>query len=464
MTSNPTTPSGVAEPAAYSKLAAYPLEDFGLANASRDKPLFGACDWRLTVGDVLDARAALGSALAASQAASHSAPAGWKLVPIKLTEEMLIAGRYVNESNGWELARKMWAAMLEAAPPAPVGAEAVASADEAEAFLRKLASLPAAVIRSSSDLSPEMIAAVRAYGDWITLRDGLAFAIMREGAALASPAQAPSTEPATYVQTVPDHCDRIVWRNRYYHLPIKNDATPVQPVPATSDAVGAFAIEVEKLLLAKLGRAWTPGGISIVSLIDELAAKPMHASPAVEVASDEQIMEAVRHLAANGGRWPSDWIAAVRIGMSLATSPAVAVTEGASEPRFFIEHGTIHDRATGKHITTDVIVDGFTGFSGGIEHCLEVLNSLAHPAAGAVHGLTDTQRLDALRENSWDLRCLDVPTGQGDADIHWSVIEHHMSKPHEREVGYSHSDDPRAAIDNALAATTALPTSNEAKP
>lgn len=36
-----------------------------------------------------------------------------------------------------------------------------------------------------------------------------------------------STEPLTdsFVQTVPDKCDRIVWRNRYYHLPIAPSAT-----------------------------------------------------------------------------------------------------------------------------------------------------------------------------------------------------------------------------------------------
>lgn len=41
-------------------LAAYPLEDFGMLNAADDKPLFGACEWRLTVGDVRKARKALG--------------------------------------------------------------------------------------------------------------------------------------------------------------------------------------------------------------------------------------------------------------------------------------------------------------------------------------------------------------------------------------------------------------------
>lgn len=68
--------------------------------------------------------------------------------------------------------------------------------------------------------------------------------------------------------------------------------------------------------------------------------------------------------------------------------------------------------------------------------------------------LSDTQRLDALRENSWDLRCIDVPTGGGDSDIHWRVVEHHMTEPHERDVGRCYRDEPRDAIDDALASST----------
>jgi hypothetical protein len=45
--------------------------------------------------------------------------------------------------------------------------------------------------------------------------------------ALASPVQEPLTDG--YVQQVPDKCDRIVWRNRYFHLPI---ATPPAAQPA----------------------------------------------------------------------------------------------------------------------------------------------------------------------------------------------------------------------------------------
>lgn len=47
--------------------------------------------------------------------------------------------------------------------------------------------------------------------------------------ALQSPAVETLTE--SYVQTVPDKCDRIVWRNRYYHLPELAPAVETQAVP-----------------------------------------------------------------------------------------------------------------------------------------------------------------------------------------------------------------------------------------
>jgi hypothetical protein len=48
-----------------------------------------------------------------------------------------------------------------------------------------------------------------------------------------APAQAPLTE--TYVQPVPDYCDRITWRNRYYSLPLET--------PAAKEGVASPAIE-----------------------------------------------------------------------------------------------------------------------------------------------------------------------------------------------------------------------------
>lgn len=44
--------------------------------------------------------------------------------------------------------------------------------------------------------------------------------VQSETAAVAGPST------ITYVQQVPDKCDRIVWRNKYYHLPL--EAAPSQ--------------------------------------------------------------------------------------------------------------------------------------------------------------------------------------------------------------------------------------------
>ena len=65
-------------------------------------------------------------------------------------------------------------------------------------------------------------------------------------------------------------------------------------------------------------------------------------------------------------------------------------------------------------------------------------------------GMDDTKRLDWLRENYCDLRCIDVPVSADDSDVDWVVIEHYMDKPQERVIGHAYKDDPRAAIDAAM--------------
>jgi len=72
----------------------------------------------------------------------------------------------------------------------------------------------------------------------------------------------------------------------------------------------------------------------------------------------------------------------------------------------------------------------------------------------AAQQVTDTARLDWLREECCDLRSVSVPTGGDDYDVHWVVIQHHMDAPHEREIGRGFSDDPRDAIDAARAHST----------
>jgi len=49
-------------------------------------------------------------------------------------------------------------------------------------------------------------------------------------------------------------------------------------------------------------------------------------------------------------------------------------------PRFYIDHGVIHDRVTGKHVVTD----GQPPFEDSLEHVLELLNGLVGAVGDAV--------------------------------------------------------------------------------
>jgi hypothetical protein len=53
------------------------------------------------------------------------------------------------------------------------------------------------------------------------------------------------------------------------------------------------------------------------------------------------------------------------------------------EPRFFIDHDTIHDRKTGKHVRTGGNVEGSS--EDGIEECCALLNKLDSMATTAEH-------------------------------------------------------------------------------
>lgn len=50
-----------------------------------------------------------------------------------------------------------------------------------------------------------------------------------------------------------------------------------------------------------------------------------------------------------------------------------------SESRFFIDHGVIHDRVTGRHVRTGGNVEG--SLEDGIEECCRLLNDLARDGA-----------------------------------------------------------------------------------
>jgi len=55
----------------------------------------------------------------------------------------------------------------------------------------------------------------------------------RIDAALSQQAEpSPTVNALSFVQPVPDHCDRIVWRERYYHLPLYTES---EPAPARDE-------------------------------------------------------------------------------------------------------------------------------------------------------------------------------------------------------------------------------------
>lgn len=66
----------------------------------------------------------------------------------------------------------------------------------------------------------------------------------------------------------------------------------------------------------------------------------------------------------------------------------------------------------------------------------------------------DRDFIDAISNEYWDVKCFDIPTGQGDADIGWVVISHHMAEPRERKEAEVWQDDLRAAVRQALKETT----------
>lgn len=76
---------------------------------------------------------------------------------------------------------------------------------------------------------------------------------------------------------------------------------------------------------------------------------------------------------------------------------------------------------------------------------------LAAEQAAYARGMEDTKLLNALQEESWDLRSFSVPTGGDDYDVAWRIVGHWVAEPHERVIAEGWSDDPRVAIRAALA-------------
>lgn len=152
--------------------------------------------------------AGLSAAQDAPAQAAQAVPQGWVMVPKEPTPEMLQIGRHAAPYRAVDVYR----AMLVAAPAAPQPAEHQFSGHVVE------------VCYETSRL--------------IVRYEGLPPDIGAEVYLAAQPQPAAQQGDAlSYVHPVPDHCDRVVWRNRYVHLAAQaQEAAPIVDMtpPATA--------------------------------------------------------------------------------------------------------------------------------------------------------------------------------------------------------------------------------------
>lgn len=120
--------------------------------------------------------------------------------------------------------------------------------------------------------------------------------------------------------------------------------------------------------------------------------------------------------------------------------------EGQQEPVAYIKEVL---RIFGQGCTNAGPTSPFVGNPADCDECLTAaaMSLSNRPSEQAV---AEADLFNVLRNNSWDLRCFDIPTGQGDADIGWRVIGHYMTKPYERTIAEIHHDDPIAALKAAM--------------
>lgn len=63
----------------------------------------------------------------------------------------------------------------------------------------------------------------------------------------------------------------------------------------------------------------------------------------------------------------------------------------------------------------------------------------------------DSELLMAIQDSCWDVRFLSHSNGD-DYDISIEIVGHYMAAPHERVMGENHSENLRAALEQALTA------------
>lgn len=84
--------------------------------------------------------------------------------------------------------------------------------------------------------------------------------------------------------------------------------------------------------------------------------------------------------------------------------------------------------------------------------CLEILDMRCSPTAKKHRASSSLAHASAalkiIEQQCWSMKCEDVPTGGGDADVEWQIVSHHQAKPHERIEGQGPT--PMIALQRAL--------------
>ena len=93
-------------------------------------------------------------------------------------------------------------------------------------------------------------------------------------------------------------------------------------------------------------------------------------------------------------------------GEAATVLSAVVEKRKTTSDRFFIDHGQIHDRATGKHVTTDED----SVFCDGINSALELLNTLNAAATAAADAITTLR--DKLAQSAAHMKLIHDNLGE----------------------------------------------------
>lgn len=123
-------------------------------------------------------------------------------------------------------------------------------------------------------------------------------------AAVSAISQQPEPSPTvialSFVQPVPDHCDRIVWRERYYHLPLDTES---EPAPAQDEQQPLIYINPMVVDEIEGKRKASPGGLTWSRKACCSWTFPLYAAPIAQTAPQGKFAMGDRVKKSTGSEW-----------------------------------------------------------------------------------------------------------------------------------------------------------------